>query len=121
MSSTERFDAASISITSSDDPAAIVRQDSHSPQGVTRRPVDAVERAGEDLRQRRLAGAARADEEVGVVDAVLLDRVAQGAHDVLLADHLVEALGAVAAVEGRFSHGRASLAAASGRSERRSR
>jgi hypothetical protein len=40
---------------------------------------------------------------------------------VLLADHLVEALGAVAAVEGRFSQGRASLAAASGRSERRSR
>ena len=40
------------------------------------RAVDAVERAGEDLRQRGLAGAARADEQVGVVDAVALDRVA---------------------------------------------
>ena len=37
MSSTERFEAASISITSSEVPAAIVRHDSHSPQGVTRR------------------------------------------------------------------------------------
>ena len=33
MSSTERFEAASISITSSEVPAAIVTQDSHSPQG----------------------------------------------------------------------------------------
>ena len=39
MSSTERFEAASISITSSDVPAAIVRQDSHSPQGVTVGPL----------------------------------------------------------------------------------
>ena len=35
MSSTERFEAASISITSIEVPAAIVTQDSHSPQGVT--------------------------------------------------------------------------------------
>ena len=35
MSSTERLEAASISITSSEVPAAIVRQDSHSPHGVT--------------------------------------------------------------------------------------
>ncbi len=33
MSSTERFEAASISITSIEVPAAIERQDSHSPQG----------------------------------------------------------------------------------------
>ena len=33
MSSTELFDAASISITSSERAAAIARQDSHSPQG----------------------------------------------------------------------------------------
>ena len=75
MSSTERFDAASISITSSEVPAAIVRHDSHSPQGVTRRPVDAVQRAGEDLGERGLARPARADEEVGVVHPVALDRV----------------------------------------------
>src|SRR3954463_10576080 len=35
MSSTELLDAASISITSSDVALAIVRHDSHSPQGVT--------------------------------------------------------------------------------------
>jgi hypothetical protein len=39
MSSTERFEAASISITSSEVPAAIVRQDSHWPQGVTVGPL----------------------------------------------------------------------------------
>ena len=33
MSSTERLEAASISITSREVPAAIVRHDSHSPQG----------------------------------------------------------------------------------------
>ena len=35
-----------------------------------------------------------------MVDLALLDRVAQGADDVLLPDHLVEGAGAVAAVEG---------------------
>ena len=39
MSSTERLEAASISITSSELPAAIVRQDSHSPQGVSVGPL----------------------------------------------------------------------------------
>ena len=39
MSSTERFEAASISITSSEVPAAIVTQDSHSPHGVRVGPL----------------------------------------------------------------------------------
>jgi hypothetical protein len=39
MSSTERLDAASISITSRDVPAAIVRHDSHWPHGVTVGPL----------------------------------------------------------------------------------
>ena len=39
MSSTERFDAASISITSSEVPAVIARQDSHSPQGCVVGPL----------------------------------------------------------------------------------
>ncbi len=65
----------------------------------------AVERAGEDLRHRGLAGPARADEEVSVVDLALLDRVAEGADHVLLADDLVEGARAVAAVEGgRLGH-----------------
>ena len=39
MSSTERFDAASISITSMDVPAAIVVHDSHTPQGSSVGPL----------------------------------------------------------------------------------
>ena len=41
-----------------------------------------------------------------MVDLALLDRVAQGADDVLLADHLVEGAGAVTAVEGGRVAGR---------------
>src|SRR6266480_4285073 len=84
MSSTERFDAASISITSSDVPAAIVRQDSHSPQGVTVGPLM-------QFRERA---------RIFATDVVLL------------ADHLVEGLRAVATIEGGLAHERASLATA---------
>jgi hypothetical protein len=45
MSSTERFEAASISITSSEVPAAIVTHESHLPHGVTVGPCS-------QLRQR---------------------------------------------------------------------
>ena len=45
MSSTERFEAASISITSIEVPAAIATQDSHSPHGRDGRPASlAVQR-----------------------------------------------------------------------------
>ena len=46
-----------------------------------------------------LAAAARAGEEVGVVDAVLAQRRRQRLGDVLLPDDLRERLGAVSAVE----------------------
>ena len=59
-----------------------------------------VERAGQQLGHAGLARAARAHEQIGVVDLAQLDRVAQGAHDALLADDLVEGLRAVATVEG---------------------
>ena len=72
----------------------------------------AVERAGEDLRHRGLAGAARADEQVGVVHLVALDRVAERAHHVLLPDDLVEGARAVAAVEGNGLGHRASVSTA---------
>ncbi len=39
MSSTDRFEAASISSTSSEVPAPIARHDSHSPHGVTVGPL----------------------------------------------------------------------------------
>ena len=58
-----------------------------------------VQRAGEELRHGRLAGAARADEQIGVMDLVELDRVAERLDDVLLAHHRVECPRAVAAVE----------------------
>ena len=110
MSSTELFDAASISITSSEVALAIATHESHLPHGLGRRAVHAVQAGGEDLRHARLAGPARADEQVGVVDLALLDGVAERAHDVLLADDVGERAGAVAAVErGAGRHGKSSL------------
>ena len=99
MSSTELFDAASISMTSIE--VAARDGDARLAHAARRdgRALLAVQAGGEDLRHRRLARAARADEQVGVVDLVLLDRVAQRAHDVLLPDDLVEGPRAVAAVQ----------------------
>src|SRR5204862_2248243 len=45
----------------------------------------AVERLGEDARDRRLADAARAGEEIGVVEALLRQRVGERLDDVRLA------------------------------------
>ena len=116
MSSTELFEAASISITSSEVALAIETHESHSPHGLDRRPVLAVQAGGEDLRHARLAGPARAHEQVGVVDLALLDGVAERAHDVLLADDVGERAGAVAAVErGAGGHEKSSLVRAGDR------
>ena len=85
------------------------------------RGARAVQAGGQDLGHRRLAGPARADEQVGVVHLALGDRVGQGAHDVLLADDVGEGAWAMATVQrrGRGHGGRASLVpgavAASGR------
>ena len=65
-----------------------------------RRALLAVERLGEDSRQRRLPGPARAREEVCLPHLVVGDRVAKRPHDRLLADDLVEVLRPVFAVEG---------------------
>ena len=64
------------------------------------RPVLAVQRLGEDARQRGLAGSARAREEVGLADLLVRDRVLQRPGDRFLADDLVEVLRAVLAVQG---------------------
>ena len=56
-----------------------------------------VQTLGEDARDRRLARAARAAEQVGVRDAARLDGVAERLRDVLLADDIGEPLGAVLA------------------------
>ena len=64
-----------------------------------RRAVLAVQRLREDARQRGLAGAARAGEEIGLAHLPVLDRVLQRPDDRLLAHDLVEVLRAVLAVE----------------------
>src|SRR5262249_31766402 len=63
------------------------------------RALLAVQAARQDARARRLAAAAWAGEEVGVVDPVLGQGPRRRAGDVLLADHLGEGLGTVAAVQ----------------------
>ncbi len=64
------------------------------------RVLRAVQRAREDPGRRRLAAAARAAEEIGVVHPTAAQGLHEGARDVVLADHLGERLGPVAAVEG---------------------
>ena len=99
MSSTELFDAASISMTSSDVALAIATHDSQRPQGSTVGPLLAVQARREHLGHRRLARPARAHEQVGMVDLALLDGIAQGPDDMLLAHDVRERARAVAAVQ----------------------
>ena len=63
------------------------------------RPTVGVQRAGQQLGHGGLARAPRADEQIGVMDLVQLDRVAQRSDHMLLAHHLVEGPRAVAAIE----------------------
>ena len=81
-----------------------------------------VEAAGQDAGAGGLAAAARPTEQVGVVDLVVTQSTLQWLGDVLLADHLGEALGTVAAVErqgcGRGLVDRARLVTGCGRFER---
>ena len=70
----------------------------HTPQGVAVMPpcpsgALAVERLGQDARHGGLADAARAGEQVGVVQALRAQRIGQRLHHVLLPHHLAEVLG----------------------------
>ena len=56
--------------------------------GIGDRRTGAVEGAGQDAGGGRLAAAARTGEEVGVVDPVVRERVAQRLRDVVLTDDL---------------------------------
>ncbi len=67
--------------------------------GLGRRAVLAVEGAGKDARARGLAAAARAGEQVRVVDAVVGQRPLERLGDVLLADDVAERVGTVAPVQ----------------------
>ena len=55
--------------------------------------IIAIQRLGENARECGLARAARAGEEVGVVQALRLEGVHEGRHHVLLADDLLEGPG----------------------------
>src|SRR5438552_5815692 len=98
MSSTELFEAASISTTSSELPAMIAAHAVSSGEKSTRGPPSAFRAHASSLAMLVLP-VPRSHEEIRVVHLAELDRVPQGAHDVLLRDHLVKGSGAVAAVK----------------------
>ena len=76
-----------------------------------------VHRLGENARHRRLARSARAGEEVRLPHLAMLDRVAEGADDRLLADHVAEVEWAVGAIQ----RGHAAILLAAARGSARSR
>ncbi len=69
------------------------------------RPLLAVQRLGEDARDRRLADAARPGEEERMVQPARIERVRERAHDVLLSDQLGEAARTPFARKGLIRHG----------------
>ncbi|VVE64644.1 hypothetical protein PPN31119_01642 [Pandoraea pnomenusa] len=69
-----------------------------------RDPRLAVERLGQNTRERRLADAARARKQIGVMQTLLLERVRQRTHDMLLAHQGREAFGAPFAREYLIGH-----------------
>ena len=83
-----RLLAPSISSTSSDRLRLISWQTGSSSRKSTLGSARAVEAFGEDAGDGGFAGAARADEQVGVGDPVLLDGVGQGLRDMLLPHHV---------------------------------
>ena len=72
--------------------------------GCDGRPVNAIERFGQDARGRGFADSARPDEKIGVREPILLDRVLQRPRDVLLADEIVERLRAVFSRKNLVAH-----------------
>ncbi len=87
-----RFDAASISITSSELPGRNFAAGVAFVARLGRGALFAVERLGEDARGGRLAHAAHAGKNVGVGHAARANGVLQRARDVLLADDVRERL-----------------------------
>ena len=75
-----------------------------TPHGSGVGPCSQLRAAGQDAGARGLAAAARAAEQVGVVDPVAAQRLLQRVGDVLLPDDLGEGRRAVVAVEGE-GHG----------------
>jgi hypothetical protein len=78
------FDAASSSRRSTKRPASISVHAAQMPQGVGVTPGDAVEALREDARDRRLADAARARQQVRVVQPAAREGVGERSDDVRL-------------------------------------
>ncbi len=78
--------------------------------GLGRGPALADQALGEDPRRGRLAEAPDAAKQVGVMDPVGPDRVLERARDVLLADHVGEALRSILARECEVGHGAGTIA-----------
>ena len=76
--------------------------------GVAVDRVLAVDRPGQDAGAGGLAGAAGADEDIGMGEAVVFDLVFKGFSDVLLPDDLIEGLRAPFSIE-RLIHDAASF------------
>src|SRR5690606_8039003 len=64
----------------------------------------AVQRLGEDPRDRRLADPARAREEIGVMELVVRERVDERADHVLLPDEILEPSGPPLHCENGIAH-----------------
>ena len=64
----------------------------------------AIDCAGENLRRRRLSGASRAGEKIGVRNRTLANLVGESADDVLLPDHRGKRIGAIFAIQRNVSH-----------------
>ena len=101
MSSTELFDAASISITSSELARAMAMHESHVPHGCTVGPCSQFKQAARIFAIDVSARPARAHEQVGVMHLIALHGVAERAHDRLLPDDLLERARPVPAIQGR--------------------
>ena len=109
--STPVFEAASISSTSIERPSAISRQEGQASASVVRQGVGVgfvglvtVDGLGKQARGRRLPDAARARKEVGVMQALVLDGVAERPRDVLLPRDLLEGLRAPLACDDLVGH-----------------
>ena len=92
MLSTPVLEAASISRTSIDLPAAISWQDGHLLQGVIGRTFHAVQSLRQNSGRRGFAHAPRSRKQIGVTNAIDLDRILKGLDDRLLADNVLEKL-----------------------------
>ena len=79
--------------------------DTASPAGGGAHPFFTVERLGQNPRQGGLAHAPGAGEEIGVMEAVVVQGVAQGAHHMFLPHHLGEVTGAPFASKYLIGHG----------------